>query len=75
MVFPAKTALTPAGSPFAPETPSLAMPVARVVAWVIGVRAVLIQRVGVEEARPAVFITPIVAVTDVLSLSQPLVVL
>ena len=45
---------TPAGKPLAPETPAFEMPVAPVVAWVILVSAVLMQRVGVEEAAPAV---------------------
>ena len=54
MTSPAQVALTPAGSPFAPSTPSLVMPVVEVVAWVIAVRTVLTHRVGVEDAAPAV---------------------
>ena len=50
------------GRPFAPSTPSLVMPVAKVVAWVIAVRAVLIHRVGVEDAAPAVIMAVIVIV-------------
>ena len=50
----AHVAETPAGKPLAPETPAFEMPVAPVVAWVILVSAVLMQRVGVEDAAPAV---------------------
>jgi hypothetical protein len=49
IVPPAKAAVTPAGKPVA-----VPMPVAPVVAWVIAVKAVLIQSVGVVEAAPAV---------------------
>ena len=45
-------ALTPVGKPFAPDTPELEIPVAPVVVWVIAVKAVLIHKVGVEEAVP-----------------------
>ena len=41
---------TPAGKPLAPDTPSFAIPVARTVVWVILVKAVLMQSVGVLEA-------------------------
>ena len=51
---PAQAALTPAGKPLAPGTPLLEIPVAMVVVWVMGVNAVLIQRVGVVEGAPAV---------------------
>ena len=49
MVLPAKEAFTPAG-----KLVGVPMPVAPVVVWVILVSAVLIQRVGVDEAAPAV---------------------
>ena len=65
MVLLAQVAETPAGNPFAPETPSLAIPVAPVVACVIFVNAVLIHKVGVLDAVPAVLsgVTVIVPVT------------
>jgi hypothetical protein len=47
------------------------MPVARVVAWVIGVRAVLIQRVGVEEATPTVISSVTVIVPVAFTVPQP----
>ena len=49
VVLAAQEAVTPAGSPV-----GVPMPVAPVVVWVIAVRAVLMQRVGVEEAAPTV---------------------
>jgi hypothetical protein len=48
-VLAAHAAVTPAGSPVAAP-----IPVAPVVAWVIGVSAVLIQSVGVDDAAPTV---------------------
>ena len=57
MVLPAQAADTPAGNPFAPDTPLFEMPVAPVVEWVILVSAVLIHRVGVEDAAPTVLFT------------------
>ena len=48
--FPAQLALTPAGKPFAPDTPLLDMPVAPVVANVIFVIALLIQTVWLVPA-------------------------
>ena len=48
MVFDAHAAVTPAGNPVAGP-----IPVAPVVVWVILVKAVLIHKVGVEEAAPA----------------------
>jgi hypothetical protein len=64
MVLLAQVALTPAGKPFAPETPLLEIPVAPEVVWVIFVMAELIQIVGVDEAAAAVLVgvTVIVAV-------------
>ena len=49
IVLDAQAAVTPAGRPEA-----VPMPVAPVVVWVMLVSAVLMQRVGVEEAAPAV---------------------
>ena len=59
----AHAAVTPAGSPVAAP-----IPVAPVVAWVIGVSAVLIQSVGVDDAAPTVLfavtvIVPVALVT------------
>ena len=51
MVLPAHAAVTPAGNPVAAP-----MAVAPVVAWVNAVIAVLIHKVGVEDAAPAVLI-------------------
>ena len=50
MVLVAQAAVTPAGSPVA-----VPIPVALVVVCVIAVRAVLMHRVGAEEAAEAVF--------------------
>jgi hypothetical protein len=68
IVFVAHVADTPAGKPFAPDTPSFEMPVARVVACVMAVNAVLIQSIGVEDAAPAVIfgVTMIVPVAFVI---------
>ena len=68
MTSPDHDALTPAGNPFAPATPSLLIPVAPVVACVIFVNAVLIHKVGVLEATPAVLsaVTVIVPVASTL---------
>jgi hypothetical protein len=59
MVLLAQAAVTPVGSPVA-----VPMPVAPVVVWVIFVKTVLIQSVGVEDAVPAVLagVTTIVPV-------------
>ena len=54
IVFDAKVADTPAGNPFAPETPLFAMPVVPVVAIVIAVSAVLIHKVGELDGAAAV---------------------
>ena len=54
IVLDVKVADTPAGNPFAPDTPSFDIPVAPVVAIVILVNAVLIHSVGVEDGLPAV---------------------
>ena len=50
MILDTQAAVTPAGSPEA-----VPMPVAPVVMWVIAIRAVLMHRVGAEEAAEAVF--------------------
>ena len=71
MVLDAQAALTPAGSPFAPDTPLLLMPVALVVAIVILVNAVLIQRVGVVDGVPAVLFGFTVIVPVAFTLPQP----
>ena len=57
----AKDAVTPAGKPVA-----VPIPVANVVVWVISVKTVLIHKVGVVEAAPAVIlgVTVIVPVAD-----------
>ena len=57
MVFAAHAAVTPAGRPVA-----VPMPVAPVVACVIGVRAEFMHRVGVEEAAPTVLLAVTVMV-------------
>ena len=50
IVLDAQKAVTPPGRPVA-----VPIPVAPVVMWVIEVRAVLMHRVGAEEAAEAVF--------------------
>ena len=64
IVLVAQCAETPAGSPLAPDTPSLEIPVAPVVVWVIEVSAVLTQSVGVEEAALAVFTVVVVRLIE-----------
>ena len=71
MVLLAHEALTPAGNPLAPATPSLEIPVATVVVWVIFVKAVLIHTVGVVEAAPAVFVGLTVMVPVAFTAPQP----
>jgi hypothetical protein len=61
MVLDAHEADTPAGKPFAPDTPLFDMPVAPVVAIVMLVNAVLMHKVGEEDGVPAVF----AAVTEI----------
>ena len=56
MVLDARLAVTPAGKPLAPGTPSLLMPVAPVVVCVMSVSAELIHTVGVDDAAPAVLL-------------------
>ena len=62
----AKAALTPDGKPVAAP-----MPVAPVVAWVILVNAVLIHKVGVDEAAPTVLFGRTVIVPVAFTLPQP----
>ena len=62
IVFEAHAAVTPAGSPLA-----LPMPVAPVVVCVMAVSAILIDKVGVEDATPTVLSG--VTVTMLVSLS------
>jgi hypothetical protein len=50
----AHEALTHAGKPLAPLIPALLIPVAPVVAMVIGVRAVFVQSVGLDDGALAV---------------------
>jgi hypothetical protein len=69
--FDAQVADTPAGKPFAPDTPLLDMPVAPVVAMVMAVNGVLIHSVGVEDGDPAVFTGVTVIVPVAVTLPQP----
>ena len=66
MVFDPKDAVTPAGKPAAAP-----MPVAPVVACVILVNAVLIHKVGVEEAAPTVLAAVTVIVPVAFTTPQP----
>jgi len=71
IVFAAQVALTPAGNPFAPETPLLEMPVAPVVVWVIVVSALLIHKVGVDDGALAVLAAVTVIVPVAFTAPQP----
>jgi hypothetical protein len=63
---------TPAGNPFAPDTPSLDMPVAPVVVMVMeGLIAVLRHSVGLDDGLPAVFAGVTVTVPAAFTLPQP----
>ena len=53
MVFPDQVALVPFGNPFALSVPSLLIPVAPVVVWVMDVKAVFIHNEGVLDATLA----------------------
>ena len=66
IVLDAHAAVTPAGSPEA-----VPMPVAPVVVSVIAVNAVLMQRVGVEEAAPTVLSGVTVMVPEAFTLLHP----
>ena len=71
MVLEAQLALTPAGNPFAPETPAFEIPVAPVIVWVILVNAEPMHKVGVEEAAPAVLTAETVMVPVAFTVPQP----
>ena len=66
IVLDAKAAVTPDGNPVAAP-----IPVAPVVAWVILVNAVLIHKVGVDEAAPAMLFGVTVIVPVAFTLPQP----
>ena len=65
IVFDAHAAETPAGKPFAPETPEFEIPVALVVECVMFVKAVFRHTVGVEDAAVTVFGGDIASKIDV----------
>ena len=71
IVLLAQVAEIPAGNPFAPETPSLPIPVAPVVVCVIFVNAVLIHKTGVLDAAPAVLSGVTVIVPVAFTIPQP----
>ena len=66
IVFDAHDAVTPAGNPV-----GVPIPVAPVVVCVIGVSAVLIHNVGVDEAAPTVLVGVTVMVPVALTVPQP----
>ena len=66
MVLAAQAAVTPAGKPVAAP-----MPVANVVVWVIAVRAVLIHKVGLEDAALTVIFGVTVIVPVAFTVPQP----
>ena len=66
IVFEAHAAVTPFGRPVA-----VPIPVAPVVVCVMLVKAVLMQRVGVEDAAPTVFAAVTVIVPVAFTLPQP----
>ena len=66
MVLEAQPAVTPAGNPVAEP-----IPVAPVVLWVIFVKAVLIHKVGVEDAASTVLATVTVMVPVAFTVPQP----
>ena len=66
IVFDAQDAVTPAGRPVA-----VPIPVAPVVVCVIAVRAVLMHRVGVSDAVPAVLAGVTVMVPMAFTVPQP----
>ena len=71
MVLDAKLADTPAGNPFAPDTPLLLMPVVPVVVCVMFVSTVLMQSVGVDDDAPAVLFAVTVIVPVAFTVPQP----
>ena len=66
IVLDAQVAVTPAGRPVA-----VPIPVAPVVVWVIAVRAVLVQMIGVEEAEPTVLSGVTVMVPEAFTVPHP----
>ena len=66
IVFAAQPAVTPPGKPVAAP-----IPVAPVVVCVIGVKAVLIQSVGADDAAPTVMFAVTVIVPVALTVPQP----
>ena len=64
-------AATPGGRPLAPAVPAFAIPVAPVVEWVMLVSAVLIHKVGVDEAAPAVLLGATVTVLVAVAFAHP----
>ena len=71
IVLLAHVADTPAGKPFAPDTPLFDIPVAPVVAIVILVNGVLIHSVGVEDGLPAVLFAVTVIVPVAFTFPHP----
>jgi hypothetical protein len=72
IVFDDHAADTPAGKPFAPDTPAFDIPVAPVVECVMDVKDVLMHNVGLLEAAPAVlFAVTVIVFVAVLVLLQP----
>ena len=57
IVLDAHEAETPAGKPFAPETPEFEIPVAPVVICVMLVKEELMRKVGELDGAPAVIVT------------------
>ena len=71
IVLADQVAETPAGKPFAPDTPLLDIPVAPVVVCVMLVSAVLIQSVGEDDAAPAVLFAVTMMVPVAFTVPQP----
>ena len=71
MALEDQIALTPVGNPLAPETPEFEIPVAPVVACVILVIAVLMHKVGVDDATPTVLFGETVIVPVAFPPPQP----
>ena len=71
IVLAAQVALTPAGKPFAPATPSFEIPVAPVVVCVMAVNAALIHNVGVIDGAFAVLAGVTVIVPVALTVPHP----
>jgi hypothetical protein len=71
ITFAAHVALTPAGKPFAPDTPELEIPVAPVVAIVILVSAEFLHKVGEEDGAAAVLVAVTIIVPVAFTVPQP----